>query len=394
VWANSPWQASYESFWATNVRVEIGSYVFEADLAHVVNDLLMAVFFFVVGMEIKRELVVGELRDRRSVALPAMAALGGMIVPAAIYLAFNAGGVGARGWGIPMATDIAFALGVVALLGSRVPASVKILLLTLAIVDDIGAIAVIAVFYGGDLEPGLLLVALALVAVVAVMHRVRVVYPPVLAIMGFALWLVVYESGVHATIAGVVMGVLMPARPIQTELEAEQIVDVLERRPDVRADDVRATATLIRGSVSACDRLIDALHPWSSYVIVPVFALANAGIVLSADAFSHPSAVLTGVAVGLVVGKFVGVTAFSWIAIQLGLGRVPEGARWGHILGVAAVAGIGFTVSLFITGLAFDSPGLQDDAKIGTLVASVVAAIAGALVFVVTGRRDARNATS
>ena len=273
-------------------------------------------------------------------------------------------------------------------------AAVKVLLLTLAIVDDIGAIAVIAVFYTDDLESGLLLVALALAALVAVMHRVRVIYSPVLAIVGFALWLTVYESGVHATIAGVMMGLLTPARPIQTELEAEQIVDVLEGRPDVRADDVRATATLIRGSVSACDRLIDALHPWTSYVIVPVFALANAGIVLSADAISNPSAVLTGVAVALVVGKFVGVTSFSWIAVRLGLGRLPEGAHWGHILGVAAVAGIGFTVSLFITGLAFDSPRLQDDAKIGTLVASVVAAIAGAVVFVITGRRDARNATS
>jgi len=393
VWANSPWDAGYESFWASNIRVEIGPYLFEEDLAHVVNDLLMAVFFFVVGMEIKRELVVGELRDPRSVALPAMAALGGMIVPAAIYFAFNAGGEGAHGWGIPMATDIAFAVGVVALLGSRVPASVKVLLLTLAIVDDIGAIAVIAVVYTDAIEPGLLFVALALAALVAVMHRARVIYPPVLAIMGFSLWLVVYESGVHATVAGVVMGLLTPARPIQTELEAEQIVDVLEGR-DLRAEDVRATATLIRGSVSACDRLIDALHPWTSYVIVPVFALANAGIVLSADAFSNPSAVLTGVAVALVIGKFVGVASFSWLTVRLGLGRLPDGARWGHILGVAAVAGIGFTVSLFITGLAFDAPELQDDAKIGTLAASVVAAVTGAVVLIATARGDARRAHS
>jgi NhaA family Na+:H+ antiporter len=385
VWANSPWDAGYESFWATNVRVELGPYLFEEDLAHVVNDLLMAVFFFVVGMEIKRELVVGELRDRRSVALPAMAALGGMIVPAAIYLAFNAGGDGARGWGIPMATDIAFALGVVALLGSRVPGSVKVLLLTLAIVDDIGAIAVIAVFYTDALELDLLLVAGAIAVLVGVMHRARVIYSPLLAIMALALWLVVYESGVHATIAGVVMGLLTPARPFQTELEAEQIVDVLEGR-DLRADDVRATATLIRGSVSACDRLIDALHPWTSYVIVPVFALANAGIALSADAISDPSAVLTGVAVALVVGKLVGITTFSWLAVRLGFGRLPDGARWGHILGVACVAGIGFTVSLFITGLAFDAPTLQDDAKIGTLAASLVAAITGAVVLAATSR--------
>jgi NhaA family Na+:H+ antiporter len=392
VWANSPWDAGYESFWATNVRVEVGSYLFEEDLAHLVNDLLMAVFFFVVGIEIKRELVVGELRDPRSVALPAVAALGGMVVPAAIFLAFNAGGEGAHGWGIPMATDIAFALGIVALLGSRVPGSVKVLLLTLAIVDDIGAIAVIAVFYSDTLEPDLLLVALALAVVVAAMHRVYVIYAPLLVIMGIALWLVVYESGVHATIAGVVMGLLTPARPVQTELEADEIVDTLEGR-DVRPEEVRAVATLIRGSVSACDRLIDALHPWTSYLIVPVFALANAGIVLSTDALSSPSAVLTGVAAGLVVGKLVGVAAFSWLAIRLGLARLPEGARWGHIVGVGCVAGIGFTVSLFVTGLAFDSPTLQDDAKIGTLLASVVAAVTGATVLTVTARRERRAVT-
>ena len=275
-----------------------------------------------------------------------------------------------------MATDIAFALGVVALLGNRVPASVKVLLLTLAIVDDIGAIAVIAVFYTDTLEPGLLLVALGLAAAVALMHRAFVVSFPLLAIMGVALWLAVYESGVHATIAGVAMGLLTPARPMQNGLEAEQIVDVLN------------------GSVSACDRLIDALHPWTSYVIVPLFALANAGIDLSGGAVNEPSAILTGVAVALVVGKLVGVASFSWIAVRLGLGRLPEGVHWGHILGVASVAGIGFTVSLFITGLAFESPALQDDAKIGTLAASVVAAITGALVFTVTGRRDARRAGS
>ena len=234
VWANSPWQASYESLWSTTIRVEVGRYVFDEDLAHVVNDLLMALFFFVVGMEIKRELVVGELRDRRAVALPAMAALGGMVVPAAIYLTFNAGGDGADGWGIPMATDIAFALGVVALLGSRVPGSVKLLLLTLAIVDDIGAIAVIAVFYADGIDPALLLAGLAMVALVVVLHRVHVVYPPVLIV----------DRG------GVVVGRLRVRRArhdrrgdhgaarrrrgrSQTELEAEEIVDVLEGRPDL-----------------------------------------------------------------------------------------------------------------------------------------------------------------
>ena len=387
-WANSPWQAGYEAVWTTNVRFELGSYVFDEDLGHVVNDLLMAVFFFVVGMEIKRELVAGELRDRRAVALPAMAALGGMIVPAGIYLAFNAGGDGARGWGIPMATDIAFALGVVALLGHRVPSTVKVLLLTLAIVDDIGAIVVIAVFYTERVELKFVLAAMMCAVAVAVMHRARVVYSPLIAIAGCALWLTVYESGIHATIAGVIMGLLTPARPAQSELEAEELVDVLENDDDIRADDVRATATLIRGSVSACDRLIEALHPWTSYLIVPTFALANAGIVLSADSISSPSAVLGGVAVALVAGKLVGVALFSWVAVRLGFGRLPDALRWGHVIGVAALAGIGFTVSLFITGLAFDDSAVQDDAKIGILLASVVAAIFGAGILATVARHD------
>ncbi len=393
VWANSPWEDSYEALWSTRIRIEVGSYVFDEDLVHVINDLLMAVFFFVVGMEIKRELVIGELRDRRAVALPAMAALGGMIVPAVIYLAFNSGGPGASGWGIPMATDIAFALGVVALLGSRVPSSIKVLLLTLAIVDDIGAIVVIAVFYSDHLRPVFLLAAFAVTILLAAMHRVRVIYSPLFAIVGFVLWLMVFESGVHATIAGVVMGLLTPATPLQTDLEAEQVVDMLENRSDLRADDVRQAATLIRNSVSPCDRLIDSLHPWSSYLIVPLFALANAGIALSADAFSNPSRVLVGVAVALVVGKLVGVVAFSFLAVRLGLGRLPEGSSWGHIVGVGTLAGIGFTVSLFITGLAFDDTAIQDDAKIGILVASIVAAAAGALVFTIASRRPAAEVT-
>ncbi|MBA3983571.1 MAG: Na+/H+ antiporter NhaA, partial [Acidimicrobiia bacterium] len=222
---------------------------------------------------------------------------------------------------------------------------------------------------------------------IAAMHRVDVIYPPLIVIAAIALWMVVYESGVHATIAGVIVGLLTPARPIQTELEAEEIVDVLENRGDLRADEVRASARLIGGSVSACDRLIDAVHPWTSYLIVPVFALGNAGIELSGGAFTDPSDILVGVGFALVVGKLVGITAFSWIAVRLGLGRLPDGAGWPHIIGVGALAGIGFTVSLFITGLAFDSAALQDDAKIGVLAASVTAAVLGAVLIGVADRR-------
>jgi NhaA family Na+:H+ antiporter len=391
VWANSPWQASYTSFWATELELRVGPFLFEEDLGHWVNDALMAVFFFVVGLEIKREVVAGELRDRRAMALPALAAVGGMVVPAAIYLAFNAGGAGADGWGIPMATDIAFALGVVALLGSRVPTPLKIFLLTLAIVDDIGAIAVIAVFYTDDLAPQYLLLAVCLILGVVAMRRSRVIYPPVYLAIAAALWLAVYESGVHATIAGVLMGLLMPAKPFQSELDAQAVVDHLENRDELTADEVRATARAINQSVSVCDRLIELLHPWTSYVIVPIFALANAGIVLDGSAFSSPSAVLVGVVLGLVVGKLLGITVFAWLAVRLRLATLPDDVTWLHVTGVAAVAGIGFTVSLFITSLAFVDAELQNDAKAGILVASIAAAAIGAVLVAGSCRRAARS---
>ena len=388
IWANSPWSDSYNSLWATEIRIELGSYVFAEDLGHLVNDLLMALFFFVVGMEIKREAVVGELRDRRAMALPAMAALGGMLFPAAIFAVINAGGPGVEGWGVPMATDIAFALGVVALLGSRVPPPVKVLLLTLAIVDDIGAIVVIAIFYSDGISIGWLFVAAVLACAVATLHRLSVLYPPVLVAVGFGLWLAVYESGVHATIAGVLLGLLMPARPRLTEAETDRVVDALENRPDLDAGEVRATASAIKASVSECDRAIDALHPWTSYVIVPVFALANAGIRLSGESLTSPSAVLIGVVVGLVAGKLIGVAGFSWLAVRSGMAVLPAGVGWRHIVGVAAVAGVGFTVSLFIAGLAFTGD-LLDDAKAGILAASFISSLLGATLLAAAGRSRA-----
>ncbi|MFV0308297.1 MAG: Na+/H+ antiporter NhaA [Desertimonas sp.] len=388
VWANTPWSASYESLWHTEISVEVGSYLFREDLGHLVNDLLMAMFFFVVGMEIKREMVVGDLRDRKTVALPALAALGGMVVPALIFVGLAGSGGAREGWGVPMATDIAFAVGVVALLGSRVPSGAKLMLLTLAIVDDIGAIVVIALVYSSDVDPKMLVVAALIVVVLVAFNRADVTYVPMIAFTGLALWLAVYESGVHATIAGVVMGLLTPARPHQTELEAEEIVDVLEGREDITVADIRATAAAIRGSVSACDRMIDALHPWTSFVIVPLFALANAGIELSADTFTSPSRVLGAVAIALVVGKLVGVSLFSWLAVRLRIGRLPAGVAWRHVFGIGGLAGIGFTVSLFITGLAFTDEQLATDAKAGIIVAALVATALGSILFVRAARSD------
>jgi NhaA family Na+:H+ antiporter len=261
-----------------------------------------------------------------------------------------------------------------------------LMLLTLAIVDDIGAIVVIAVVYSSDVDMRMLLWAGAIVALIIALSHLEVTYLPLILVLGAALWLAVYESGVHATIAGVVMGLLMPARPFQTDLEAEEFVDVLEGRDDIQVADVRAAAMAIRGSVSTCDRLIDALHPWTSFVVVPLFALANAGIELSASTFTAPSQVLGAVAIALVVGKLVGITAFAWTAARLGLGRLPDGVRWVHVVGVGALGGIGFTVSLFITGLAFTDQEIITDAKAGILVAAVVATALGGIIFVAASR--------
>ncbi len=380
VWANSPWDQSYVDFWHTEISVTLGNFSVSEDLTHWVNDGLMSIFFFVVGLEIKRELVAGELREKSAAVLPGIAALGGMIVPAAIFLAVNAGGVGAEGWGIPMATDIAFALALVAVFGSRVPPRLKVFLLTLAIVDDIGAILVIAVFYTDSVSLGWLADAVVLSLAVVVLRRAHVRYLPVYVALGFALWLSMFESGVHATIAGVILGLLTPAQPFQKDLEAEAIVDELEGLDDIKAEDVHRTARLIRESVSPAERIEHALHPWTSFVIIPIFALANAGVPLTAEPLRDVSPVLVGIVAGLVVGKLVGITSFAWLATRLPGVDLPDGVRWSQVIGIAAVAGIGFSVSLFITDLAFDDPLLQADAKLAILIASALAAALGFLI--------------
>jgi NhaA family Na+:H+ antiporter len=390
VWANSPWSAAYETLFQTHLTIDIGAFSYDESLVHVINDGLMTLFFFVVGLEIKREWVAGELQDRRAAVLPAVAALGGMVVPAAIYAAVNAGGPGSAGWGIPMATDIAFALGVVAVLGSRVPAPLKIFLLTLAIVDDIGAILVIAVFYTEDLSLPWLAAAGAAVLLVVACRRAEVRYHVVYVVLGAAMWFFVLESGVHATIAGVVMGLLTPALPYLSAEDTQIVVDELEGRDDLTAADVHRVSILISEAVPLTERLEHLLHPWTSYLIVPVFALANAGIELTGDGLTNPSRVTVGVILGLIVGKTLGVSLFSWIAVRLKVGSLPDGVRFPQLVGVALLAGIGFTVSLFVSGLAFagrfDSLELRD-AKVGILVASVVAALGGAAVLTLVGRR-------
>ena len=387
VWANSPWKASYFELWHTHLSLSVGSWSIDLDLKEWVNDGLMAIFFFVVGLEIKRELVEGELRQPRTAAMPAIAALGGMVVPALIFAAVNSGGRGAHGWGIPMATDIAMAVGVLSLLGSRVSPSLKLFLLALAIVDDIGAIAVIAIFYSDHIDVVALVTVAVLVGVVAMVRRLGVQQIPVYVVFGVGLWIAMHQSGLHATLVGVILGLMAPTKPIRQRrfVDADALLDLSS------AEDARETAALARESVSVVEWLEHLLHPWTSFVILPLFALANAGIPLSSASLHNAvgSRVTWGVILGLVVGKTVGVTAFSWLAARLGIGTLPNGATWPQVIGLAALAGVGFTVSIFVAGLAFTSPVLQNEAKIGILAASLIAAVTGSLILLrVTRARE------
>lgn len=391
VWANSPWSGSYFSLVHAEITLEFGSLLtISEDVSHWVNDALMVLFFFVVGIEINRELVTGELRDRRAAALPAMAALGGMIVPAMIYTFVNLGGDGAHGWGVPMATDIAFAVGVVSLLGNRIPGAMKVFLLTLAIVDDIGAILVIALFYTDDLSLGWLLTAVVTTGLVILMRTIRIWYIPVYVVVGTFLWLAVFQSGIHATIAGVVLGLIVPARPLK-DLDGDDSLDghigsAISGQPS--AGLIRRAHFEIRETVSVAERLDDVLHPFTSFLIVPLFAFANAGIEVSGETMREAltSPVTLGVVAGLVVGKLVGVSLFTYIGVRLGLASLPRGSTWTHVVGLSAIAGIGFTVALFISNLAYTDKVLVEDAKIGILAASVVAALVGVVILTRAGR--------
>lgn len=387
VWANSPWGDSYDTVWHTEVVLRIGSVGVREDAQHFINDALMALFFLVVGLEIKRELVAGDLRDRRAAALPVFAAIGGMVVPATIYAVFNTGGAGSAGWGIPMATDIAFALGVLALLGTRVPSALKLFLLSLAIVDDVGAIVVIAIFYAGNLDPGALALAAGAALGSVVLRRARVHWAPIHVALGVGCWFATYNSGVHATLAGVAFGLLTPARPLAPAVIVRRWTQDMSDDPS--AAELQQLTVVAKETVSPAERLEHLLHPTTSFIIVPLFALANAGVRIRTDALEAPGtrAVAIGVIGGLVIGKLLGVLGATWLAVRLRAASLPTGVGWRGLVGAGALAGIGFTVSLFITGLAFEEPELQDAAKLAVLVASVAASVLGAAILV-TGRAD------
>jgi NhaA family Na+:H+ antiporter len=390
-WANSPWAGSYTALWHTKLTVGIGDFSLSKDLTHWINDGLMAVFFFVVGLEIKREVLVGELSSVRNAALPIAAAVGGAVIPALIYVAINAGGKGLAGWGIPMATDIAFALGVLALLGERAPLALKVFLTALAIVDDIVAVLVIALFYTSEISWGALGVGAAFLAALVVANLIGVGRTLVYAMLGVGLWLCFLLSGVHATIAGVLLALTVPAISFinpdafldRSRYVLDRFEEAGEKGENVLANEERQAALHALNHAAyrlepPLHELEHALHPWVVFAIMPVFALANAGVQLGGgigDALRSPVAL--GIVAGLVIGKQLGITLFAWLVVRSGLSELPEGIGWRHVYGAGWLAGIGFTMSLFITDLAFSDTSLVDAAKLGILVASLVAGVVG-----------------
>jgi NhaA family Na+:H+ antiporter len=393
-WANSPWASLYASLWSTPVVLGVGALGIAKPLVLWVNDGLMALFFFVVGLELRRQVLIGELTGGHRAVLPAAAAVGGMVVPAAIYLGLNLDGPGSHGWGIPMATDIAFALGVLALLGKRVPVTLKVFLVALAIVDDLGAVLVIALGYTAELNVVALGLGLGVFAVMAVLSRAGVRRVGLYGLLGAVLWLAFLKSGVHATLAGLLAALTIPSTArINTGtfrgrsrelLDTFEVLDVEPGAHQLSSQEhevVLGLAGLIEHVAAPLQRLEHALHPWVAFVVMPLFALANAGVALDGDlaaSAAHP--VTLGILLGLVGGKVIGIVGFAWLATAIGIADLPRGITWRHVTGAGMVAGIGFSMSLFIASLAFGDSPLLDNAKIGILAASLVAAVAGALV--------------
>ncbi len=412
IWANSGWADSYTQLFLTSkVTIGFGDWALSKAFILWINDLLMAVFFLLVGLEIKREVLVGELKSPKKAALPIAAALGGMVIPALIYAIVNRGHESMSGWGVPMATDIAFALGVLALVGSRVPISVRIFLTSLAIVDDLGALLVIAIFYTESIGTDYLFKAGLVLAVMAVLNVMGVRRVLVYMLLGVVVWYFVLKSGVHATIAGVLVAMTIPARTrVNQKSYLGFVRSMLDRfegdiDPDNTQDAKKWTTSRQQSAVLAVEdagqkvetpvrRLEHELIPWVAFLILPVFALANAGVPIDqggAEAGAESmwsSRAMWGVVLGLLIGKPVGVFGFAWVAQKMGIGMLPEGASWRHVFGAAWLSGIGFTMALFIANLAFKSPSDLDAAKLGVLGASVIAGVVGLLILATGPRPD------
>ena len=391
IWANSPWSLSYFHFWELPIAIGVGDMELSLSLHAWINDGLMAVFFFLVGLEIKREFLVGELASIKRAALPIAGAIGGMVVPALAYVAFNVGQPTLHGWGIPMATDIAFALGILAMLGSRAPLSLKVFLAALAIADDIGAVLVIALFYSGALSVTALAVAGVVLAMLIACNASGVRHAVVYTVLGVVLWLAVHESGIHATVAGVLLALTIPARTRidPTEfLERGRTILTEFATSGVQAGSSVLTSPKQQEAIQALESVAEdaqapllamegKLHSPVAFGIMPLFALANAGVALTGASQALESPITLGIIAGLVFGKPIGITLFAWAAARTGLAAMPEGITWRQVHGAGWLAGIGFTMSLFIAGLAFVDPLWIDAAKIGILIASALAGTVG-----------------
>ncbi len=387
LWANSPWRETYEHIWHTSLSIGLGGWRFDKPLHFWINDGLMVVFFFVVGLEIRREMHSGELSEARRAVLPAAAAIGGMLVPAVIYFALNHAHPARSGWGVPMATDIAFAVGVLSLLGKRVPPALRVLLLALAIIDDIGAIFVIALFYSTNFVPGGLLIALLGIAMTRGMRAVGVRRPFLYVLPGIVVWSGFLVAGIHPTIAGVVLGLLTPVRPWYGRhgfvTAAERAIEKFRRQagatddPHDLVEPLDEIGEARREAVSPLIRLETLLHPWVAFGIMPLFALANAGVYLGDIDFSSANSLrlFGGIIIGLVVGKPVGVLAACFLVVRMGITSFPKGISWKSISLIGAVAGIGFTMAIFIAGLAFMDASTLGTAKVAVLIASTIAGV-------------------
>lgn len=387
LWANSPWRDSYHRFWEAPLRIGLGRQAIELSLEHWVNDGLIVIFFLIVGLEIRRELTVGDLATPRRAALPIAAAVGGMACPAVIYLLFNAHGGVISGWAVPMGTDTAFALGLLALLGPRVPQSLRVFVAAAAIADDVGSILVIALFYTASIDGWSLFAAALLWAVTLAMNRARIYRVLPYAVVGLLLWFAVLHSGVHPTLAGVLLAFAIPTRgapktaalmaqaeSIFQSLEAPAIGEATEARYQAG---VRALEGMVDRLLSPAQRLARDLQPWSAYVVLPIFACANAGVELAVAPREFAGPVGLGIVLGLLVGKPAGIVLGAWSAERAGLATKPTDLQWSHIVGAGFVGGIGFTIAFFIAGLSFDDPNTLALAKLSILLASVLAAFAG-----------------
>jgi NhaA family Na+:H+ antiporter len=392
IWVNSPFQHSYHELWDLKLSLGFDKYVLDHPLHLWINDGLMALFFFVIGLELKREFMAGELSSIKKASLPMFAALGGMLVPALIFFLFNMGKPSAHGWGIPMATDIAFALALLSVAGKHIPSSVKVFLSALAVADDLGAVLVIAIFYSSHIALVPLTVGVWLLVVLLIGNKMGIRSTAFYLIIGFAVWIAFLLSGVHATIAGVLVAFTIPARTRISEISYTQLVkqyltDFENEQPNnstlVTPEQHQIIDKIKKLSLDAetpLQKIEHALHPWVAFIIMPLFALANAGIEISHDFFSSlVNPISIGVTVGLLAGKFIGVLLFTWLMVKFGA-QLPAGSSWKQMTGVALLAGVGFTMSLFISALAFDHAEMIDQAKYGILLASLLAGILGVVV--------------